>query len=120
MHNWIDERVENISEEEAVSRRQRIIAENALDAAVDKIEQWNKEDGVDADSYREERAFILAKPADQRTDDDERNLDSLERLSMEYETDIADGRASLAWARKLAKEATKADKDLRKSKKKEI
>jgi hypothetical protein len=60
----------------------------------------------------------LAKPADQRTDDDGRNLDSLERLSMEYETDIADLRASLAWARKLANVETKADKDLRKSKKK--
>jgi hypothetical protein len=39
-------------------------------------------------------------------------------LSMEYETDIADLRASLAWARKLANVETKADKDLRKSKKK--
>jgi hypothetical protein len=66
---------------------------------------------------KDQTLYILAKPADRRTDDDERDLDSLQRLSMEYETDIADLRASLAWARKLSKEATKADKDLRKSKK---
>ena len=38
MHSWIDERVENISEEEVTSRKSRIIAENAFDTALENIE----------------------------------------------------------------------------------
>jgi hypothetical protein len=37
MHNYIDERVESISEEEADSRESRITAENAHDTAAENI-----------------------------------------------------------------------------------
>jgi hypothetical protein len=56
-------------------------------------------------TYQEQRAYFEAIPADQRTDDDELNLESLLRLSMEFETEKANLRARLALAKTLAKEA---------------